>query len=77
MRIERENGTAIQPVWAIATRQEAWDLLGALVFYFCEDGREILDVVAEATPEVPDPEWHCHLGASEELTFAIEVDPTT
>ena len=61
MRIEREDGTAVGSVWAVVSRNEAWNLLLSLQNYF---------------EEPPDPGWHTHVGSDDhELTIAIDVDP--
>ena len=63
MRIEREDGTAVGSVWAVAGRDEACNLLLSLQNYFEE--------------KPPDPGWHTHVGSDDhELTIAIETDPT-
>jgi hypothetical protein len=65
VRIEREDGTPVGPMWAVFTPEEAHELATALIYYF--------DAVADGEDQEG---WHHHVGAGEqELTVAIEDGP--
>ena len=56
MRIEREDGTAVGPTWAVLTAEEAHDLATALIDYF--------DALAEGEVQSG---WHHHLGTGDQV----------
>jgi hypothetical protein len=62
MRVERENGEHVGPVWAILTPDEASDLLDSLVYYFEEDP--------------VDPGWHHHIGEGHTKLMVVIERPT-